>query len=366
MMEIIVHELPGAPDDPVELLAALRTGPFAFLLESAAGSGARARYTFLGSAPKEAWRYTGRRVEQWLPATGWLMAADTADPIGHIGARMRERPMAGTEALPPFAGGAVGFLGYDVVETLERLPASHPDDLGVPDALFLVADSVIVIDKLEKRTMVVASVEVPETACREERDGLLEDARRRIAAIEARTTGVAALPPLPPASSEVPAAMSRTSGDDFMAGVRAIKGHIAAGDVFQCVLSRRIEVSRRVEPLTLYRSMRELNPAPYLYYLELDGFAIVGGSPEMLVHVEDREVTVRPIAGTRPRGANPPEDASLAAALLADPKERAEHAMLVDLGRNDVGRVAKYGTVRVAESMVLERYTHVQHIVSEV
>ena len=367
MIVPVVRVLPGDSADPVELLARVARGPFAFLLESAAGDHRWARYTILGTEPREAWRYTGQRVEKWTSPGGWRPAGDTTDPIGHIGALMRAAPPRDAPGLPPFFGGAIGFLGYEVVRTLERLPPGAADDLALPDALVLIADLVIVLDRVENRASIVASVEVPDAACEQERHGILESAHRRIDDLLARLQSGHVLPTLPADTTvELPAGARRTTDAAFMAGVRTIQEHIAAGDIFQGVLSRRIEVEASVDPLHLYRCMRAMNPAPYLYYLKLGDFALVGGSPEVLVRVDAGVVTVRPIAGTRPRGVTPEADAALAAELLADPKECAEHAMLVDLGRNDVGRVAAFGTVELAESMVIERYTHVQHIVSEV
>ena len=384
MIVSVVRALPGVISDPVPLLRAIARGPFSFLLESAAGDHRWARYTIMGTEPREAWRYTGTRVDRWTAEDRWHRARDTNDPIGHAGALMRAHEVESTEGMPPFFGGAVGFFGYDVVRSLERLPGGAPHDLAIPDALVLIADLVIVLDRAERRASIIATIEVPETACPEERAGLEEAAQRRIDALVERladTVGAGLVPARsvgadPVAAGPVAAdlgsardparGVSRTTDDDFMAGVRTIKEHIAAGDIFQGVLSRRIEVEGTVDALHLYRCMREMNPAPYLYCLQLDDMAIVGGSPEVLVRVADDVVTVRPIAGTRPRGGTPEEDEALARELLADPKECAEHRMLVDLGRNDVGRVVAYGSVAVADSMVVERYAHVQHIVSEV
>lgn len=366
MIVPVVRDLDGAWGDPAQMLAAVARGPFAFLLESAAGDHRWGRYTCLGTEPREAWRYTGGSVERWTSAGGWRSAGHTDDPIGHIGFQMRAATTPDLPGLPPFHGGAVGFLGYDVVRTLERLPEGASDDLGLPDALFLIADTVLVLDKLERRVIAVASVDVPDIACEEERTGLLEAGRRRIDTLALRLAGVRELAPLGNEAAEPLEGRSRTTDQQFMDGVRTLKDHIGAGDIFQGVLSRRIEVPGTVDPLLLHRCMRADNPAPYLFHLRLDGFSIVGGSPEVLVRVQDDIVTVRPIAGTRPRGDSPAREAELAAELLADPKECAEHRMLVDLGRNDVGRVAAFGTVEVAESMVIERHAHVQHIVSEV
>jgi anthranilate synthase component 1 len=363
----VVHECVLDADAPVAVLHKVARPPFAFLLESAIGGERWARYTFLGTEPKEAWRYRGGAIERWTATGGWENAGRTADPMEHLGAGLRARSAAPRPDLPRFFGGAVGFFSYDVVRTLERLPAAPADDLALPDGIFMVADVVVVLDNLTGRARIVVSVDVPPGAGEPRRAELYDAARGRIAELQARLRRPGSLAPLevddrlPPA-----AATSPYPADRFRDGVRRIKEHIAAGDVFQAVLSRRLDVAGRVDPLRLYRYLRALNPAPYLFYLALDGVALVGSSPEVLVRVEDGEVTVRPIAGTRPRGADRDSDAALAAELAADPKELAEHLMLLDLGRNDVGRVAAYGTVRVAERLAIERYAHVQHLVSEV
>ena len=363
----VTRELALDADQPVSVLAKLMRGPFAFLLESAVGGERWARYTFLGTEPREAWKYSGTRVERWTPDGRWQMADGTDDPIGHIGALMRQSPSATLPGLPRFHGGAVGFVGYDVVRTLETLGDGPPDRHGLPDALFMIADTVVVLDNLLGRATIVVNVDVPVGACLEERAEAWDTAQRRIHEWLERLNAPTPLKPFALDGAQQPAeGLAAYDDGDFLRDVARIKEHIAAGDIFQAVLSRRVEVPGPVDPLQLYRCLRSLNPAPYLYLLKLDDFAIVGSSPEVLVRVEDRDVTLRPIAGTRPRGATPAEDAALAAGLLADPKELAEHAMLVDLGRNDLGRVAAYGSVRLAESLTIERYAHVQHIVSEV
>jgi anthranilate synthase component 1 len=363
----VVHECVLDADQPVAVLAKVARPPFAFLLESAEGGERWARYTFLGTEPREAWRYRGAEVSRWTAAGGWAAAGRSADPMGHLGDRLRAFSCAPRPDLPRFFGGAVGYFGYDVVRTLERLPAPPADDLGLPDAMFLVADAVIVLDNLYHRARIVVSPDVPPGAGESDRALLYDRARGRIEEILARLAGPGTLEPLaldpdlPPAAADSPYPAPRFEHD-----VARIKEHIAAGDIFQAVLSRRLDVPGGVAPLRLYRYLRALNPAPYLFFLDLDGVALVGSSPEVLVRVEDADVTVRPIAGTRPRGATPDADAALAAELKADPKERAEHLMLVDLGRNDLGRVAAFGSVQVRELLALERYAHVQHLVSEV
>ena len=363
----VVHECVLDADQPVAVLAKVARPPFAFLLESAEGGERWARYTFLGTEPKEAWRYRDGAVSRWTSDAGWAAAGHSDDPMGHLGDRLRAFHPAPRPDLPRFFGGAVGYFGYDVVRTLEHLPAPPPDDLGLPDAMFMIADAVIVLDNLYHRARIVVSPEVPSGASEPERAALYDRARGRIDEILARLRSPGTLEPLaldpdlPPAAATSPYATGRFQDD-----VARIKEHIAAGDIFQAVLSRRLDVAGTVAPLRLYRYLRALNPAPYLFYLTLDGVALVGSSPEVLVRVEDAEVTVRPIAGTRPRGATPDADAGLAAELAADPKERAEHLMLVDLGRNDLGRVAAFGSVQVRELLTVERYAHVQHLVSEV
>jgi anthranilate synthase component 1 len=344
-------------------------GPrFGFLLESVVGGETWARYTFLGTRPREAWRLdTGGRVSRWTPATGWSEPVVSTNPLGDLERLLLARRPAAAPGLPRFFGGAVGYIGYDVVRYLERLPPGPPDDLGLPEALFLLTDVVLAIDNLFGRAYAITTVDVadspaePELRRRyDEAAGRLDDVVRTLA-----TTPAPAPLALRPPEADPPFASSFTR-QDFEAAVRRIKEYIAAGDAFQVVPSQRLTVELHADPFDLYRALRSLNPSPYLYFLELDGVTLVGSSPEVLVRVEDGRVIVRPIAGTRPRGRDEAEDAALSAELLADEKERAEHLMLVDLGRNDVGRVARFGTVRVSQYMTVERYSHVLHLVSQV
>jgi anthranilate synthase component 1 len=367
----VVREVVLDADTPVAALVKIARPPFAFLLESLVGGERWARYTFLGTEPREAWRYRGPRIERWTPADGWRPAGETADPLAHLAQRMRELPGGGAPVpgLPRFTGGAVGYVGYDLVRSIERLPTPPPDTLGVPDAVLMIADSLVILDNLYGRAIVIANVEVPAGASAAQRVRLYDAAEERLDALVARLGGTHTLAPLAldggrPTASVV--TESRYPREAFERDVAKIRAYIAAGDVFQTVLSRRQVALGAVDPLRLYRYLRALNPAPYLFYLALDDVAVVGSSPEVLVRVEGDEVTVRPIAGTRPRGATPEEDEALSAALRADAKELAEHRMLVDLGRNDVGRIAQYGSVRVTELLAIERYSHVQHLVSEV
>jgi anthranilate synthase component 1 len=257
-------------------------------------------------------------------------------------------------------------LGYDIVRTIEDLPNPPLDDRDLPDAILMLVDTLLVLDNLFNRATVIANVEVPPRAGEAELRSLFENAQSRIQEWLDRLTTpshsppleIEPLPPLQTPSSPYP-------DDRFRKDVGRIKEYITAGDTFQTVLSRRLDLAAS-DPFLTYRYLRALNPAPYLYYLHCDEVYIIGSSPEILVRVEDTEVTLRPIAGTRPRGATAAEDLGLAEELLADPKERAEHLMLVDLGRNDVGRVAEFGTVRLTAFMAIERYSHVMHLVSEV
>lgn len=348
-----------------------RTAPtprFGFLLESVVGGEKWARYTFLGTAPREAWRLEdGGRVSRWTPDAGWSEPETTDDPLAALDARLRARNVARVPGLPRFFGGAVGYLGYDTVRYIERLPHSPPDTLGRPEALLLFTDVVLAIDNLFGRARAIATVDVsggPDEA----------ELRRRYDAADAKLDAL--IRTLAETSSPSPLELDESDDEiafessyareAFEADVGRIKEYIAAGDAFQVVLSQRLTVPLEVDPFDLYRALRSLNPSPYLYFLELDDVALVGSSPEVLVRVEDARVTLRPIAGTRPRGETEAEDDALAEELLSDEKERAEHLMLVDLGRNDVGRVARHGTVEVPDFMAVERYSHVLHLVSQV
>jgi len=366
----VVREVVLDGDTPLAAFVKVARPPFAFLLESLVGGERWARYTFLGTEPREVWRYRGRVVDRWTEATGWQVATETDDPIGHLAQRMRALPAAPppVPGLPRFTGGAVGYLGYDLVRTVERLPRPPADTLGAPDAIMMIADTLVILDNLFGRAIVVANVEVPPRAAPAERLRLYDAAQARVDEMIERLGQRHDLAPLA-LRNGVPLSLptqSRYPRATFERDVARVLEYVRAGDTFQTVLSRRQEVAGPVDPLRLYRYLRALNPAPYLFYLALDDFAFVGSSPEVLVRVEGREVTVRPIAGTRPRGRTPEEDETLARELLADEKERAEHMMLVDLGRNDVGRVARFGTVRVTDLLTIERYSHVQHLVSEV
>jgi anthranilate synthase component I len=355
-------------DTPVSAFAKLRRGPFAFLLESApAGSETWSRYTYLGAEPRCAWRVAGGVVEDWTEERGWHNAREPQDPLADLATLIDAAKPAAVPELGDFWGGAVGYFGYDVARLIEKLPNRPRAGLDIPDALFVFTRSLVILDNLHGSARVVISVPVPKGARDAELQSLHEEATCEIDELLRRLRTPARLETMSPDLGAAP--VEETSSyerADFIAHVERIKEYIRAGDCFQVLLSRRIDVPLDFEPADLYRSLRAINPSPYMYHLVLDGVEIVGSSPELLVRVSSSRITVRPIAGTRRRGTTTAQDDDLSAELLADEKERAEHVMLVDLGRNDVGRVAKFGTVRVTELMKVEKYSHVLHIVSQV
>jgi anthranilate synthase component 1 len=355
---------------------------FGFLLESLVGGEKWARWTFLGTAPRTAWRlHAGGRVSTWSPGSGWSAPTATADPLADLEARIGARQTARVPGLPRFTGGAVGYLGYDVIRYIERLPAAPRDDRGLPEALLLFTDIVIAIDNVFGRAHAIATVDVAGDPDEAELRRRYDEAAARLAAIEATLARPIALPRLDTdralapgedgaqLNTGTPAQQPFTSThtrERFEHDVERIREYIRAGDAYQVVLSQRLTLPLTADPFDLYRVLRSVNPSPYLYFLELDELTLVGSSPEVMVRLEDGRVTVRPIAGTRPRGRSEEEDSRLTEELLADQKERAEHLMLVDLGRNDVGRISSYGSVRVSDFMSVEKYSHVLHIVSQV
>lgn len=352
-------------DTPVSAFAKLHRGAFGFLLESLEGGERWARYTFLGTEPKMAFRYRGRTRERWTPIDGWQPDGDNEAPLDHLAQLMRRYPAVEVPGLPRFTGGAVGYLGYDVVRTLEDLPNAPADDRDLPDAVMMITETLLVLDNLYNRATIIHNVELPAHGGGAERRALIARGEQRMEEWVTRLSAPGPLAPLPVGKESALDGSSPYTRDRFVSDVRRIKQYITAGDTFQTVLSRRVEVAAP-DPWRTYRYLRALNPAPYLFFLQLDDIHLLGSSPEVLVRVEGDEITVRPIAGTRPRGTSPALDAELEHDLTSDPKERAEHLMLVDLGRNDVGRVAAFGSVRVTELMAVERYSHVMHLVSEV
>jgi anthranilate synthase component 1 len=355
-------------DTPVSAYAKLKRGPFAFLLESApAGGETWARYTFLGTEPRSAWRLRDGVVEDWDSGRGWHSARKPSDPLTDLDAIISRVSLADAPELGRFWSGAVGYFGYDVVRLIERLPNRPRSSTSIPDALFVFTGSMVIIDNLRAHARVVEGVEIAPNATEDQIRTSYDAALQSISATIERLQSEKTLKNLSLDDKATPATgRSSIAKPDFIDNVEKIREHIRAGDCFQALLARRIELDADFDPTTLYRSLRALNPSPYMYHLVLDGVDIVGSSPELLVRLEDTRITVRPIAGTRPRGQDIAGDEALSQELLADPKERAEHIMLVDLGRNDVGRVSRFGTVEVTELMRIEKYSHVLHIVSQV
>ena len=362
-------------DTPVSAFARLRgarraagTPDFAFLLESApAGGDTWARYTFLGAEPRGAWKLAGGVVQDWTPELGWHGDRNPADPFADLREIVSGYAPVDTPELGAFWGGAVGYFSYDAVRYIEKLPHAPPAGVNAPDALFVFTGVVVIIDNLRAQARVVSAMRVPAGTSGNEVSKLTAQAHSEIDAAIAKLRTGPSLPPLALDPNAKPAVGRSTyARDKFLTDVDRIKEYIIAGDCFQALLARRIVVPHDFDGTSLYRAIRALNPSPYMYHLVLDGVELVGSSPELHVRVADDTVIVRPIAGTRTRGATPEEDDAAAADLRADEKERAEHVMLVDLGRNDVGRVSEYGSVRVTELMAIERFSHVMHIVSQV
>ncbi|MEP6492317.1 MAG: anthranilate synthase component I [bacterium] len=356
-------------ETPVAAFAKLRRGPFAFLLESApAGGETWARYTFMGTEPRSAWKLQDGVVQDWTADKGWHNERRPADPLSDLEALLRDCEPVEVPEIGEFWSGAVGYFGYDVARIIERLPTPPVRGVEVPDALFVFTDALVIFDNLRSQARVVAAARVDPGASDAQLQAAHDAAMLTVDATMKRLRGPSVLEPLE-LNSAAPAAEGKShyDKDKFLADVERIRQYIIAGDAFQVQLARRIDLPFDFSSTDLYRALRVINPSPYMYHLVLDGIEIVGSSPELLVRVGTTgTVTLRPIAGTRRRGRTPDDDARMTAELMADEKERAEHLMLVDLGRNDVGRIAKYGSVRVSELMVVERYSHVLHLVSQV
>ncbi|ADJ25807.1 anthranilate synthase component I [Dehalogenimonas lykanthroporepellens BL-DC-9] len=342
----VSRELMADLETPVSAFLKIQRGGLSFLLESVEGGQRMARYSFLGTEP------------------GRVIVADGAspfdDPLTAVEEALKDRCVVPQPGLPRFSGGAVGYLSYEAAGRFEKLPSPEADSLGLPEGMFMLTDTFLVFDHVAHRIKVISLMPL---------DGDLEKAYaaavghidemcRRLA--EPLANGHKA------AGTVATEFTSSVTREVFEAGVTAIKEDIAAGEAIQVVLSQRLSRPTGAAPFDIYRSLRSINPSPYMFFLDFGGFQIIGASPEILVRVEDGEVVTRPLAGTRKRGATPEEDLALETALKADPKERAEHIMLVDLGRNDIGRVAEPGSVVVSDLMNVERYSHVMHLVSHV
>jgi anthranilate synthase component I len=358
----VVEEVLADLDTPLSTYLKLAGGPYSYLLESAHGGEKWGRYSIIGLPARTVVKVVGHRVT--VTTDGRVdEQLECSDPLAFIEAYMARCRVANLPGLPRFYGGLVGYFGYDTVRYVEKRLAggAPPDPLGTPDILLMVSNDVIVFDNLKGRMQIVTLVDPAAS-------NALDDARERLGRIARRLAGP--VPDVPASSANQPVEESDFDSefgrDAFMAAVEKIRDYIAAGDVMQVVLSQRLSVPFTAAPINLYRALRSLNPSPYMYYMDLDDFHLVSSSPEILARVEDGVIVNRPLAGTRRRGYNEAEDKAMEAELLSDPKERAEHLMLIDLARNDVGRVAETGTVEVTERFAIERYSHVMHISSNV
>ena len=364
--QLVFTRLVADMETPVSAFLKLGDGKDnAFLLESVQGGETRGRYSIIGLKPDLIWRCRDGKAEINRGAlNGGSFTAESARPVESLRALSKETRMVVPQGLPPMATGLFGYLGYDMARQVEDLPNPPPDTLGLPDAILLRPTITAIFDSVKDEIILITPVwpdkNVDAKAAHARAAQRLEEA---VAALEAPAPPSAEVPANLPTG--VPVESNMTKAEYFDVVARA-KEYIAAGDVFQVVPSQRFRRPFALPPFSLYRALRRLNPSPYLYYLSLPGFQIVGSSPEVLVRLRDNKVTIRPIAGTRWRGKTPEEDKALGEELLNDPKERAEHLMLIDLGRNDIGRIAKTGAVKVTDSFFIERYSHVMHIVSNV
>jgi anthranilate synthase component 1 len=363
--QVVSTSLVADLETPVSAMLKLAEGkPYSFLLESVTGGAVRGRYSIVGIKPDLVWRCRGDMAEINRGARYDLETFEPCaePPLPSLRRLIRESRIDLPPGLPPMAAGLFGHMSYDMVRQVERLPDANPDRLGLPECVFIRPTLIAIFDNIEDRCTVVTPVwpsagiaarDAYALACERLADAIA-DFDRGVHHATMRTPG-----PLP----EPKANMTRERYHEM---VSRAKEYIRAGDIFQVVPSQRFEIPFHLPPFALYRALRRLNPSPFLFFLDLNGYALVGSSPEILVRLRDGIVTVRPIAGTRRRGADKAEDEALAQDMLNDPKELAEHLMLLDLGRNDVGRVARIGTVRVTEKMIVEYYSHVMHIVSNV
>lgn len=366
--QIVLTRLVADLETPVSAMLKLAANTrYSFLLESVEGGAVRGRYSIIGMRPDLIWKvegntaYVNRRAQ--LDSDNGFEKLDLP-PLESLRQLLKESRIALPADAPPMAAGVFGYMGYDMVRLMEELPEPNPDRLGLPDGMMIRPTIMAIFDSVKDDVTVVTPV-YPETAVSAK--AAYSRAIERLSAIvdaldRPLDHGLSRGSDAPP----VPEPTSNTSAEEYKTMVARAKEYIAAGDIFQVVLSQRFETEFTLSPFALYRSLRRVNPSPFLYYLDFDSFAVIGSSPEILVRVREGTVTIRPIAGTRRRGENNAEDRALAEELLADPKERAEHLMLLDLGRNDVGRVAEIGSIKVTDQFILEFYSQVMHIVSNV
>jgi len=363
----VVREVFSDLDTPLSVYLKLADGPHTYLFESVEGGERFGRYSIIGLPARRVYAFAGHTL--YVTEHGELVEArEVADPFAEVERLRTQFSVPRIDGLPGFTGGLVGWFGFECIQYIEpRLAGGDkPDELGTPDILLMLSEEVAVFDNLKGRLYLIVHADPAEPQAYARANRRLDQLVHRL-----RNSGASYPETLDPNGLDEADFVSGFTREAFIEAVEQSKEYIRAGDIFQVVLSQRLSVPFRARPVDVYRALRALNPSPYMYFLDVGEMQVVGSSPEILVRLEHDEagrgtVTVRPIAGTRPRGATPAEDAALEAELLADPKERAEHLMLIDLGRNDVGRVSEPGTVEVGEQFVIERYSHVMHIVSEV
>jgi anthranilate synthase component I len=363
--QIVTLTLVGDLETPVSAFMKLAGDrPNAFLLESVEGGATRGRYSMIGLEPDLIWRCQDGKASINRQVSAKLFEPLEGHPLQTLRDLIAESRIELPEGAPPMAAGLFGYLGYDMVRLVEELPADKPDPVGVPDAILMRPTVMVVFDAVRDAITAVSPVR-PQRGV-SARQAFLRAEERLMAIVDGLDRPTPKLAETVDLDALHAAQVSNTSEADYLAMVGRAKEYIKAGDIFQVVLSQRFSAPFQLPPFSLYRALRRINPAPFLVYLQLDGFSVVCSSPEILVRLRDGKVTVRPIAGTRPRGKTKAEDDAHADSLLNDPKELAEHLMLLDLGRNDVGHVAAVGTVNVTDRFFIERYSHVMHIVSNV
>jgi len=359
----VYREILADFETPLSAFIKVDKEEYSFLLESIEGGEKMARYSFLGSDPSLVFSCRGKNIEI---RHGKILKkfVTESDPIKELRKILLKYRFVNVPGLPRFCGGLVGFFGYGMVNFLEKLPDNNPDDLKIPDSIFMLTDTLAIFDHVDHKIKVVANVHI-ESDPAKAYDRALKRIDGILKGFKAGERREPAVPVLEKKRGPLKIKSNLTK-EEFEKAVKKAKDYIRRGDIIQAVVSQRLEVQVRSDPFEIYRALRSINPSPYMYYLKLKGFSLVGSSPEIMVRCEDGVVELRPIAGTRRRGSSDAEDARLAKELLDDPKERAEHIMLVDLGRNDIGRVCEYNSVKVPELMVVEKYSHVMHIVSDV
>ena len=358
----VYREILADYETPISCFAKIEKEPYSFLLESVEGGERLARYSFLGSRPSLIFSSKGEKISLHEgKVTKHFTAKDPIDELKKILARYKYVDIKG---LPRFSGGLLGFLGYDMVRFIENIPDENDDDLKIDDSVFMLMDTLLIFDHVDHKIKVISNAHIkddPEKAY----DQAVKKIDEIVSHIKRSPHRAGPHLPIKHKTSHLNL-KSNFSKEGFEEAVRKAKEYIVKGDIIQVVLSQRFHTTIRSNPFEIYRALRSVNPSPYMYYLNLGEFHLVGSSPEIMVRCDNGLVELRPIAGTRPRGTGEEEDERLSKELLADPKERAEHIMLVDLGRNDVGRVCDYNSIKVSELMTIEKYSHVMHIVTDV